>query len=440
MFFFVVRDRKNAFFSAVAGDMKLEQSINRFSKGPGGHVVVGSSGDAAAVAEFELLFHEILSITNLVNAIMTDGVADHLETNIQHGLQGKKGLIFDRNVTRFLDIVNARGNPYIISSVQLPLHNFLTKHTVDEKSKIRILSVLQNGQVGYEVFRNERYIEKSKKISATISKVKLPSFSPHDTVQNTTRGTIHEVSHKELASSQRKIEVATLRGMPLEEIYGHDFFESSPLFEGDLATKPSKSHLIAEIENNLPPNASDCFKPDSTLNTHVLIDFMSNARQYLGFPRCNNFGHAIRGILNPAQRVAESNAVHIIFDSYKELSIKDSERIRRVGDKDEIELAIITDSVPIPKQMEKFWSSGANKEKLQIVARDVAIAEIQNLVLSAMVVDDEIVPAVLKNTEELSDIEELNSWEEEADCRIVAHANWAIKMGCKRISLMTQTV
>ena len=42
--------------------MKLEQSINRFSKGPGGHVVVGNSGDAAAVAEFELLFHEILSI------------------------------------------------------------------------------------------------------------------------------------------------------------------------------------------------------------------------------------------------------------------------------------------------------------------------------------------------------------------------------------------
>ena len=47
--------------------MKLEKTINRYEKGPGGHVIVGSSGDASIVAEFELLFHEITGITNLLN-------------------------------------------------------------------------------------------------------------------------------------------------------------------------------------------------------------------------------------------------------------------------------------------------------------------------------------------------------------------------------------
>jgi len=56
---FLVKDRAGAVFAGVAGDLKLEQSQNRFSQGPGGHVIVGSAGDASVVAEFALpfLFH-----------------------------------------------------------------------------------------------------------------------------------------------------------------------------------------------------------------------------------------------------------------------------------------------------------------------------------------------------------------------------------------------
>ena len=64
--------------------MKLEQSQNRFSQGPGGHVIVGSSGDSAVVGEFGLLFHEILAISNLLQllttACSTDGSSGNLNT------------------------------------------------------------------------------------------------------------------------------------------------------------------------------------------------------------------------------------------------------------------------------------------------------------------------------------------------------------------------
>ncbi len=43
--------------------MKVEQTSQRMSKGPGGHHVVGAARNASAVAEFVVLFNEIGSIT-----------------------------------------------------------------------------------------------------------------------------------------------------------------------------------------------------------------------------------------------------------------------------------------------------------------------------------------------------------------------------------------
>ena len=86
--------------------MKLEQIINRSEKGPGGHVIVVSSGDASIVAEFELLFHEITGITNLLNSLTNQGIMKHLEaTNVHHELGGRKSIIFDINVARLFDFL-----------------------------------------------------------------------------------------------------------------------------------------------------------------------------------------------------------------------------------------------------------------------------------------------------------------------------------------------
>ena len=54
-----VKDRPGSFNAApdVAPDLKLEQTI-RNSYGPGGHVIVGTSGNISIVAEFELLYHK----------------------------------------------------------------------------------------------------------------------------------------------------------------------------------------------------------------------------------------------------------------------------------------------------------------------------------------------------------------------------------------------
>ena len=70
--------------------MKPEQSVNRFSQGLGGHVIVDSSGDATFVAEFDLLYHEVLAISNLLQTWTSAKVMNHLGTTIHHDLSGKK--------------------------------------------------------------------------------------------------------------------------------------------------------------------------------------------------------------------------------------------------------------------------------------------------------------------------------------------------------------
>jgi len=88
----------------VAGDLKLEQLQNRFPQGPGGHMIGGSAEDTAVVADFALLFHEILVISDLLQLLTNARLIGHLETSIQHELGGCKGLIFDRNVARLIDL------------------------------------------------------------------------------------------------------------------------------------------------------------------------------------------------------------------------------------------------------------------------------------------------------------------------------------------------
>lgn len=126
----VVQERAGAFFSAVAPDMKLEQTTQCSAKGPGGYYVVGNLRNAGCIAEFELLFHEVVAISNLLRQVTNAKLIDHTECRVQHSLYGSKGMLFDKNVARLLDFVKSRENPFIVTS-QVPLHNFITKQAVD---------------------------------------------------------------------------------------------------------------------------------------------------------------------------------------------------------------------------------------------------------------------------------------------------------------------
>lgn len=67
---FVVKDRDDCYFNAVAPEMKLEQSIQRASKSAGG--IVGRTRSMRALFEWQLIFHEILLISYNFRDIIND--------------------------------------------------------------------------------------------------------------------------------------------------------------------------------------------------------------------------------------------------------------------------------------------------------------------------------------------------------------------------------
>ncbi|RXM27185.1 Signal recognition particle subunit SRP72 [Acipenser ruthenus] len=101
------------------------------------------------VAKWQLVYHEVLAISNVFRE-----------------LTGRKGELFDANVTRLLQFMKEKGNPYEVTE-HIRLHNFVTKQCVDESVKVRLLNVIKHGSEAYKQLRKERFILKEKKHSQT---------------------------------------------------------------------------------------------------------------------------------------------------------------------------------------------------------------------------------------------------------------------------------
>ncbi len=81
--------------------------------------------------------------------------------------------------------------------------------------------------------------------------------------------------------------------MSLESIYSHDILPTSIVFEGDLASKPEKSKLIAEMEKHLEHD--DMVFPGG--EAVVVLDFMSKIRSFPNLSSFGTFANAIRCVL-----------------------------------------------------------------------------------------------------------------------------------------------
>ena len=76
---------------------------------------------------------------------------------------------------------------------------------------------------------------------------------------------------KEIAASQRKIDIAKGKGGKLRDM------ESNMLYDGDVMAKHEKSKVIGEIQNLLPEQSSLRDLGETKMgNTCVIIDFMAS--------------------------------------------------------------------------------------------------------------------------------------------------------------------
>ena len=79
---FVLKQNKGN-FNAVAGDLKLEQTINRSQKSISG--IIGQTGQREYVTKWEIVYHEILSISNKFRSLTNSNLGSR-ETEMHHEL------------------------------------------------------------------------------------------------------------------------------------------------------------------------------------------------------------------------------------------------------------------------------------------------------------------------------------------------------------------
>ena len=158
----------------------------------------------------------------------------------------------------------------------------------------------------------------------------------------------------------------------MEELLAYDVTGNSPLFGDDgFIQKSTKSELVHELEKHLSPE--DYAGPLSfgQMATTYLVDVMVHMRK-TSLKDKSTFGELIERTLDTTNVISpQANWTDYVFDSPKDGSIKDSERMRRTdAEKPHIGLWEVKMHTPITKNMEYFWPLNENKTNLQVLMYD----------------------------------------------------------------------
>lgn len=84
-----------------------------------------------------------------------------------------------------------------------------------------------------------------------------------------------------------------------------------------------------------------------------------------------NFDEVIKSVFSGVLCICPAEGIHIIFENYKELPVKECEGVCRAGAPGSVALAIRNVAAPIT-QTKIFWTSSYDKLKLQLLTCDIA--------------------------------------------------------------------
>ncbi|KAI4824268.1 hypothetical protein KUCAC02_012791 [Chaenocephalus aceratus] len=166
------------------------------------------------------------------------------------------------------------------------------------------------------------------------------------------------------------IEYGCHRGFTVEELLQHEITNSAFFLvdKDGYLRKSAKSQLGTELLKLCP--LIDKKGPETSPQTHaIIIDFMALVRKVplkkLDSPvkTFHDFAIALTSMVTKAGHNCDE--IHIVFDTYREDSIKNGERERRGKSKEMVVLDVISPNQNVPVVLENFWSSSISKTAFQ---------------------------------------------------------------------------
>jgi hypothetical protein len=240
---FVVK-RTCGFFKAIGADMCLEQTISRAQKGHAG--IIGSTRKKLFVAEWELIYHEMLAVSNLHREV-SGAKGNTYELAANHEFSTYQTESRENKICDMVSLISAHENPFVMPCHQPTLHNIMTQEIMTEEIRNDLLDIRDNAMGIYKSFRRDRFITKQASLSSTIHRNNLKTFqSIHG--KSKSMSTSKRDAIKEYALAQKTMDLARVREYDMEELLKYDLIPSSYLFEEEgLMTKPVKSELMQQL-------------------------------------------------------------------------------------------------------------------------------------------------------------------------------------------------
>ena len=114
------------------------------------------------MTEWQLVYHEILNISNLFHCITSSRLSFRV-TDLHHELGGSISTLLNESTRKVATFLVEIGNPYLVTSSSITkLHHFTTGQCVNENDANHIISFIEDGNKEYVKFREERFVKKDK--------------------------------------------------------------------------------------------------------------------------------------------------------------------------------------------------------------------------------------------------------------------------------------
>lgn len=428
--------RSNQPFAQVWTDMALEQSINLDSKTKGG--IVGITQKPGALERWFLTSHERALITTSMKEMCGLQDSDRVGTHKEAGTNRRKR--DEGDVMKILSTVTSglMTNPFCLDDEddgdsRIPLTNIATGVVMPKDGEQHLLQSYELGKTQMNTFVEQRLNTSEVPFWNPIPKLGIKTFSTlakKKAVKTTDDKMITVSADRELFG--RLVISAKTRQIDLKEVLTYELSTvpcSLAHNDGSLR-KTTKSVLLSELEK-VADVQGKLPTPTPEMATAYLFDVMASV-QMVKDGGASTFGELASKHYNLITSPLGQNGctrVDAVIDQYRTKSIKAGERTKR-GASTALEIKIHGPSTPLPKQWTKYITNQRNKTNLtQFLAESwcsVAKENLQpgqQLVIAGGFKEGE--RAVMVRTGHCEDVAALRSDHEEADTRLLLHAEHA---------------
>ncbi|KAK5859272.1 hypothetical protein PBY51_003352 [Eleginops maclovinus] len=411
-------------FGRIPVDQTIEETVNKDTQTPGG--TKGFSLKPAAVTKYYMTSEYRSAYLRQLR-----GMVGQRDSHLNHpDLQMPRIRRDEADVQSLVELMDTSWlNPF--SQDHSDVISLSTATVAPPAIAADLLGAHKIGEEAYQAFKRERLEAGTTKFHDKMSKKKLKTFSD---IQKKPRN-LGQAKQAVLKADRNlfghMILVAESRQLHMSDVLAHPLGPLPwALANGDGSLrKTNKVALARELEKNVAP-ADVIPEPSATI-----IDGMSLVQQMKGDDKTFTqlAESALAKVLHEG---AKSQRIDVVFDVYKETSIKDAERANR-GTLS-IQFKNIAPGHNI-QQWRKLLCSSSNKASLIkfLVDEWKGPKQREKLQNKTLYVTCEEVCYRLEK-EQLEEVTELASTQEEADTRILLHALHAAESGYKAVVIVAE--